>query len=298
MRSTSTLERLSIEDLQAEGGAVLPTKEVLSVPLLDLNVDIDLALDLAAPIDLAMAGNANAVLPINGAVSANALGVLSGAQAGASQGVALDQFISGSAIAHGHQTSGIDQTGGGDSGATESVASLGPAADHPATTGDTATPSNAAVQPATETQPAADADAVPSAGYQPVAAAAGQPVTEAAQPAAADGAQAPPNPVQPAEDATPAAELTTPDVADTSLDGGLLNVDVNVDLDSKLAAPIAGAVALNANVAAPVNASVAANVGTIGSEAIAVSDQTAIISQQMEDVTAEAITDQDATIDQ
>jgi hypothetical protein len=84
----------------------------------------------------------------------------------------------------------------------------------------------------------------------------------------------------------------------TSLDNGLLNVDVNVDLNSKLAAPITGAVALNANVAAPVNGSVAANVGTIGSEAVAVSDQTAILSQQLNDVKAEAITNQDAHINQ
>jgi hypothetical protein len=83
-----------------------------------------------------------------------------------------------------------------------------------------------------------------------------------------------------------------------SLDGGLLNVDVKVDLNSKLAAPITGAVALNANVAAPINGSVSANVGGIGSEAVAVANQTAIISQQMQDVTAEAITHQDATIDQ
>ena len=56
--------RLSPEDLEAEAGAVLPDKEVLSVPLLDLNADIDLALALAAPIDLAVAANANVVLPI------------------------------------------------------------------------------------------------------------------------------------------------------------------------------------------------------------------------------------------
>jgi hypothetical protein len=92
--------------------------------------------------------------------------------------------------------------------------------------------------------------------------------------------------------------VTTPDVTTPSLDGGLLNVDVNVDLNSKLAAPITGAVALNANVAAPINGSVSANVGSIGSDAIAVANQTAIISQQMQDVTAEAVTHQDATIHQ
>ena len=44
------------------------------------------------------------------------------------------------------------------------------------------------------------------------------------------------------------------------LKGDLLNVDVNVDLDADLAAPINGAVAANANVAAPIDASVAANI--------------------------------------
>ena len=41
------------------------------------------------------------------------------------------------------------------------------------------------------------------------------------------------------------------------LKGDLLKVDVNVDLDADLAAPINGAVAANANVAAPIDASVA-----------------------------------------
>ena len=133
--SSTSLERLSVEDLQAECGAVLPTKEVLSVPLLDLNADINLALDLAAPIDLAVAGNVNAALPINAAVSANALSALSAAEAGGSQGVALDQFISGHAVAHGDQTSGSTRRAAVPpprSGA--SVAALGPAIDHHAGT--------------------------------------------------------------------------------------------------------------------------------------------------------------------
>src|SRR5215212_1251899 len=123
--SSKRLDRLSVEDLQAEVGAVLPTKEVLSVPLLDLNADINLALDLAAPIDLAVAGNANVALPINAAVSANALSALSVAEAGGSQGVALDQFISGHAIAHGYQTAGIDQTGDGGGSAAAAGAGAG-----------------------------------------------------------------------------------------------------------------------------------------------------------------------------
>ncbi|MGH9084553.1 MAG: peptidoglycan-binding protein, partial [Acidimicrobiales bacterium] len=69
--------RLSREDLEAEAGTALPAKEVLS--LLDLNVDLDLGLDLAAPIDLAVAANANVVAPIDAAVSANILSALSNA---------------------------------------------------------------------------------------------------------------------------------------------------------------------------------------------------------------------------
>ena len=136
-----------------------------------------------------------------------------------------------------------------------------------------------------------------------------QPSTDVAQPATVDGGQSTTAPVQPAAtDAAPPAETaqpdgaavdpTAPDATTPSLDAGLLNVNVNVDLNSKLAAPITGAVALNANVAAPINGSVSANVGTIGSQAIAVADQTAIISQQMQDVSAEAVTHQDATITQ
>jgi hypothetical protein len=176
--SSLTLERLSVEQLQAENGAVLPTKEVLSVPLLDLNVDVNLALDLAAPIDLAVAGNANVVLPINASVSANALSALSAAEAGSSQGVLLDQVISGDAIAHGNQTSAIDQTGdGGTSGAEPSVASLGAPADHAGTTGDAVPTTTAGDQPAAHTTPPNAVGGQPASGS-------GQPAAAASQPAA------------------------------------------------------------------------------------------------------------------
>ena len=65
------LRRLTAEDLEAEQVLALPAKEVIS--LLDLNVDLDLALDLAAPIDLAVAANLNVAAPIDAAVSANVL---------------------------------------------------------------------------------------------------------------------------------------------------------------------------------------------------------------------------------
>jgi hypothetical protein len=286
---SSDLARLSIEELEAEAGAVLPAKEVLSVPLLDLNVDLDLALALAAPIDLAVAANANVALPIDAAVSANALSALSSATAVATQGVMIDQFISGEAIAEGEQTSVIDQT---DSGAT------GAAAVNPAGAGEAATPAAGATA-AIAAAPVADAT---------------QPTTEVAQPETGSTqptteTQAAPETVQPAaEPAQPAVEAETPaptDVVqpaqtdlDSLLEAGLLNLDVNVALDADIAAPIAGAVAANANVAAPIDAAVAANIGAIGSEAIAAADQTAIITQRLEDVTAHATVDQDSEIDQ
>ena len=87
------------------------------------------------------------------------------------------------------------------------------------------------------------------------------------------------------------------DAAGGMLDGNLLNVDVNVDADADVAAPINGAVAANANVAAPIDAAVGANVGSVGSDAIAVSQQDAIINQ---DITgsAEATSDQASDITQ
>ncbi|GAA2741803.1 hypothetical protein GCM10009868_09290 [Terrabacter aerolatus] len=78
--------------------------------LLDLNADLNLALDVAAPIDLGVAANANVAAPINGAVGANILSVGSADAAVAHQGVNIDQELSGSAVAHAPQHSSIDQT--------------------------------------------------------------------------------------------------------------------------------------------------------------------------------------------
>lgn len=85
---------------------------------------------------------------------------------------------------------------------------------------------------------------------------------------------------------------------DLTAGGNLLDVNLNVDADVDAAAPIAGAVAANANIAAPIDAAVAANVGSVGSEATAVSQQTAIINQDLDGVTAEATADQDSSITQ
>ena len=293
MSPESLPARLSPEELEAEAGAVLPDKEVLSVPLLDLNADIDLALALAAPIDLAVAANANVALPIDASVSANVLSALSSAGAAATQGVLLDQHISGEAIAEGHQVSTVDQ-------------------------GDTGAPADGAGAAAAATATTAAAPAAVAAADPAVAADAAQPVTDAATATAAEPTATPTDAAaEPTADAPAPTDAAAADVVPTevavdpitigdplaadvgsALEGGLLNVDVNVHLDADLAAPIAGAVAANANVAAPIDAAVAANIGTIGSEAVAVANQTAIITQTLEDVTAHATADQDADVDQ
>ncbi len=100
--------RLTMDDLEAEMGQPLPAKEVIS--LLDLNVNLDLMLDVAAPIDLAVAANANVAAPIDAAVAANVLSVLSSATAVADQDASIDQHIDGVAIADAPQTSLIDQS--------------------------------------------------------------------------------------------------------------------------------------------------------------------------------------------
>jgi hypothetical protein len=212
------LRPLSAEELAAETGAALPDKEVIS--LLDLNADLDIALDAAAPIDLAVAANANVAAPIDAAVGANVLSVGSTAQALSDQGVLIDQGITGEAVANAPQDSTIDQS-----------------------------------------------DA---------------PVTE-------------PAPTDPATGGTEVGGVPTD--AAGALDGDLLNVDVNLAADLDLAAPIDGAVAANANVAAPIDAAVAANVGSVDSVATAISQQDAIITQDV-DANAEATADQTSTITQ
>jgi len=84
---------------------------------------------------------------------------------------------------------------------------------------------------------------------------------------------------------TAATDPTTTTTADPTaagaLNGNLLNVDVNLDANAGIAAPINGAVAANANVAAPIDAAVGANIGSIDSNAFAVAHQDAIINQDI-----------------
>lgn len=224
--------RISREELDAEMATSLPAKEVIS--LLDLNVDLDAALDIAAPIDLAVAANANVAAPIDAAVAANILSVDSNATALADQGVLIDQRISGEAIATSEQDALLDQSNDTIAGGTTDD-----------TTAGTSTDSGGLLESGTNT-----------------------------------------------------IEDTAGAVTEGTLDGDLLNVDVDAAIDADVAAPINGAVAANANVAAPIDAAVAANIGSVGSDAVAVADQDAIINQNLENVTAEATADQDAEVNQ
>src|SRR4051812_40942395 len=100
-------EPLSPEELAAEGLIALPDKEVVSI--LDLAADVDLVIDGAAPIDLAVALNANVVAPIDASVSTNILSDGSTSQALADQGVMVTQTVDADAVATGIQDSDIDQ---------------------------------------------------------------------------------------------------------------------------------------------------------------------------------------------
>jgi hypothetical protein len=402
-------EPLTPEELDGEGVVALPDKEVVSI--LDLAADIDLAIDGAAPIDLAVALNANVVAPIDAAVSANLLSDGSTAQAMSAQSVQLSQLIEADANATAIQDSTIDQSdtvvggavpaGAGEApmlmGATEALADGAAAAAAAPVDGsivvDSAGTIIGTLDAATGNVVSADGSilgtlnettgvVVDSAGNligtvtdlvdgATVVGSSGQVlgvldaatgnvldatgnVVGAVNPLTGqvldtvgnvlgtvtdfldgttvldsagnvigilDGATGNVvnslgqvvgalNPVtgqvldaagnllgtvgQVVDDVTDTlAGLNTGDL----LKGDLLNVDVNVDLDADLAAPINGAVAANANIAAPIDASVAANILSENSQATAIAQQDVIISQSITG-NANAMSDQVSNIDQ
>jgi hypothetical protein len=240
---------LTDDELMAQGGTALPDKEVASV--LDLNADLNLGISAAAPIDLGVAANANVAAPIDAGASANVLSVGSESQALADQGTIINQGVTGDATADSTQDSVIDQGTAADSGTTAAA----PAATDPATSAATADLGGAVpagTVPADATGVLPDGTAPDLGGALP---------TDVGAAAGAAGA----------------------------LSGNLLNVDVNLDANAGIAAPINGAVAANANVAAPIDAAVGANIGSIDSNAFAVAQQDAIINQDIHgDATASA----------
>ena len=109
---------LSRDELDAQDAAALPDREAMSTldptgtldaALLDLDVNVDAALDLAAPVDAAVAANANVALPIDAAVSANVASPDATSIASASQDSTIYQDLDGTATATADQESVIDQ---------------------------------------------------------------------------------------------------------------------------------------------------------------------------------------------
>ncbi len=120
------LERVSMDEIEAEDAVSLPNKEVMS--LLDVNADVDLGLDLAAPVDLAAAANLNVAAPIEAAAAANVLSADAQSVSVAQQHGTIDQGISGSAEATAPQHADIAQNsnpevgGGADAAAPDTPA--------------------------------------------------------------------------------------------------------------------------------------------------------------------------------
>jgi hypothetical protein len=94
--------------MDGQQAAALPDREAMS--LLDLNADLDLALDVAAPVDAAVAANANVAAPIDAAVSANVVSFNSDALAQAPQDSVIIQDLDGEATATAIQDATIDQS--------------------------------------------------------------------------------------------------------------------------------------------------------------------------------------------
>lgn len=250
------------EEIEAENAVSLPNKEVLS--LLDVNANVDLGLDLAAPVDLAAAANLNVAAPIEAAASANVLSSGAEAVGYANQQGILEQGITGSATATAPQHADVGQTSTG--------------------TGTTGDPGTAAPDPTT-------------GGV--VGGSTTQPVTTDAGTAAGDAGSAAGSTVG---DVGSAAGSTVSDATggvDSLLNGGsLLDANINIDATANLAAPIDGAVAANANVAAPIDAAVAANIGSPDSVAEALAPQTVEVVQDLNNVSADATATQDANVSQ
>ncbi|TLM72974.1 peptidoglycan-binding protein [Pseudarthrobacter sp. NamB4] len=255
---------LSDDELMSEQATALPDKEVASV--LDLNADLDLGIDAAAPIDLAVAANANVAAPIDAAASANILSFGSEAQALADQGVMIEQGITADANAESTQDSIIDQSNDTIEDDTTAAGATAGTGTTEAGTGTT----EAGTAPGT-----VDGAALRPDGTLP------------------DGTL--PDGVLPEETLPDVGALPVDPAA--ALDGDLLNVNVDLAADADITAPINGAVAANANVAAPIDAAVAANIGSIDSQAYAVAEQDAIISQHI-DGEANASADQQSDLAQ
>ncbi len=279
-------ERVSKREIEAEDAVSLPNKEVLS--LLDVNANVDLGLDLAAPVDLAAAANLNVAAPIEASATANVLS--SGAQAigYADQQGHIDQAISGTANATAPQHATVDQTSNGGTGGAGTGNAAGGGTAGGATAG---TPAGT---PADVTHPA-----TPAVGSTGAAAPSGGTTTDPVSGAVSGATGAVSGAVgSAASGATGAVGSTTGGVESLLNGGSLLDANVNIHADANLAAPIDGAVAANGNVAAPIDAAVGANVGSPNAVSEALAPQQVDISQNLDHVQAEATATQNANVQQ
>ncbi len=119
-RSPHGADGLSPTEMDAQDASALLDREALSTlnpdpslpslpALLDVDANLDLALDVAAPIDAAVAANANAALPLDAAAAANVLSPDAQAGAAATQTSVIGQSLDGEATATANQTSAIGQ---------------------------------------------------------------------------------------------------------------------------------------------------------------------------------------------
>jgi hypothetical protein len=236
--------------------------------LLDVNANVDLGLDLAAPVDLAVAANLNVAAPIEAAAGANLLSADAQAVSIAQQHGTIDQGISGSADATAPQHAGISQDANADQGAAPAAGGAD-AADPAAggAVGDVGGAAGGAVGDVGDTAGGAVGDVGGAAG----------------------GAVG---------DVGDTAGGVTGGVGDVLNGGSLLDANIDIHANANVASPIDGAVAANANVAAPIDAAVSANIGSDHAVAQSLADQQVDIHQQLDGVEANATAEQDSTVDQ
>jgi hypothetical protein len=200
---------LSLAELEAQSSAALPDREAFStIPsdpstaLLDIFVDLDAALDLAAPINAALAANANVALPIDAAVSANLLSPGSVSLADANQTAIIEQVLQGDATASSNQDSAIMQGEGGGSAVTEAGGQTGELESAPITAAPTETieqiaPAGDAAGTTDAAGPFDEAQSVEQAPVAPVQPAPAEHVEPVEQAPVAPVQQAPVEPVAP-----------------------------------------------------------------------------------------------------
>src|SRR5436309_12577519 len=105
-----------MDEIEAEDATALPNKEVMS--LLDVNANVDLGLDLAAPVDLAVAANLNVAAPMEAAAAANVLSPDAQAVGLADQQGVVHQDLSGTSTSTAPQHAAVDQSTPTSSGPT------------------------------------------------------------------------------------------------------------------------------------------------------------------------------------